>query len=86
MESKYISLQKRLEEDFTFPLRYMYKFIIPPHQEAILSEHFKDAEVTKKLSKSGKYLSFTAIKVEKTSKSIILKYKSLAHIEGILSI
>jgi putative lipoic acid-binding regulatory protein len=85
MDKKYEALRLKLAE-LDFPLKYMYKFIIVSDKIAELSPFFEDAQISKKQSSKGNYVSFTAIKIELSPEDIIAKYQSLNHIKGIISL
>ncbi|MEY5042453.1 MAG: hypothetical protein RLZZ414_2017 [Bacteroidota bacterium] len=85
MDKKYEALRLKLAE-LDFPLKYMYKFIVVPEKIAQLSPFFEDAQISKKQSSKGNYVSFTAIKIELSPEDIIAKYQSLNHIQGIISL
>lgn len=86
MEAKYRALKQKLQQEHEFPLKYMYKFIVPSGKEEELRPYFEDAEVKIKQSSKGNYTSFTAIKIELSAEAIIQKYKSLSHIKGLISL
>jgi putative lipoic acid-binding regulatory protein len=81
----YDGLRKELEES-GFPVKYMYKFITSEANIAVLRPFFKDADISTKRSSKGKYISFSAIEIALNADQIIDKYKSLAHITGIISL
>ena len=85
MEDKYEGLRQKLSKQ-KFPIRYMYKFIVSQEKIKELKPFFQDAEVKTKPSSKGKYYSFTAIEVALDPDQIIQKYKSLSHIEGLISL
>lgn len=82
---KYEGLKEKLSQ-LEFPCKYMYKFITSKEKIAELRPYFQDSEITIKESSKGKYVSFTAIAMAVSPESIIDRYKSLQHIEGLLSL
>jgi putative lipoic acid-binding regulatory protein len=86
MSDKYDSLKEKLEEECTFPTRYMYKFIVPKDKLEEVLPHFETADVTTKRSKTGKYVSVSAMVMAFSSDDIISKYKSIGNIEGMISL
>lgn len=86
MSDKYDSLKEKLEEECTFPTRYMYKFIVPKDKVDEVLPHFETADVTTKRSKTGKYVSVSAMVMAFSSDDIISKYKSIGNIEGMISL
>jgi hypothetical protein len=79
-------LKKELQKTHDFPLKYMYKFIVPAGEEHQLKVLFEDAEVSLRPSKNGNYISFTAIRIELTADSIVQCYENLPVINGLISL
>ena len=87
--SKYKGLKEKLEENSEWPIKYMYKFIIPNETEKVekVKEAFGGkANIKTNLSKTGKYISITITTTENNADDIINKYKSLENIEGIVAL
>ena len=88
-EDFYSKLRTQLEEQHSFPLLYMFKFIIPADNrrlamvEALFGE---TAEITTHQSKTNKYISITAKEVMLSAESIISVYQQAEKIEGIISL
>lgn len=85
----YKNLQQKLDEQFEFPLEYLFKFIIPAdnHKLALVENLFgKEATVTTRTSKNDKFISISAKETMITSESIINLYKKAEKIEGIISL
>lgn len=81
----YEGLKQKLTEQ-EFPCKYMFKFIALEDKVSELKPFFQDAEIKTKASSKGKYVSFTAVVMALTADSIIERYKSLSHIEGLISL
>lgn len=81
----YDGLREKLEES-GFPTKYMYKFITSEANIALLRPFFEDADISTKRSSKGKYISFSAIEIALNADQVINKYKSLAHIKGLISL
>lgn len=64
----------------------MYKFITSEEKIAELKPYFQKAEISTKASSKGKYISFTAVDMAISAEHIIDKYKSLSHIQGLMSL
>lgn len=86
MSDKYESLRKKLSEEFEYPIKYMYKFIVPNGKVQELLPYFETAEITKKKSKTGKYISISAVILAFSAEEIIDKYKSIEHLKGVISL
>ncbi len=82
---KYEGLKQKLSKQ-EFPCKYMFKFITSKSKLVELKPYFQDAEITTKPSRKGTYISFTAVAVVVSADEIIDKYKSLSHIEGLISL
>jgi putative lipoic acid-binding regulatory protein len=86
----YEKLKGTLEETTTFPTKYMFKFIIPSNDD-----NFKKIEsifdnigavINSKPSKTGKYTSLTILVKMESADEIIVKYKEVSKIEGVISL
>lgn len=86
MSDKYASLKKKLDEECKFPMKYMYKFVVPKDKVKEVLPHFETADLSTKKSKTGKYISISAIVMAFSSDEIIDKYKSIGNIEGMISL
>lgn len=86
----YIRLKEKLEENTNFPTEYLYKFIVPTHEDRIAQMYKvfdgKEAEISTKNSASGKYTSFSVKILAETSDEIIHFYEKAGNIEGIISL
>lgn len=86
---KYLKLKELLEENKTWPLRYMFKFIIPNSDgkvdiaKALMP---KDSKLNFKHTASLKYVSMTCVTNMKSSDAIIALTKKLEDIEGVVSL
>ncbi len=86
----YEKLRGTLEETTIFPTKYMFKFIIPSSDD-----NFKKIEsifdnigavINSKPSKTGKYTSLTILVKMESADEIIIKYKTVSKIEGVISL
>lgn len=82
---KYQGLKEKLSNQ-EFPCKYMFKFITSKDKLLELKPYFKNAEIRTKPSSKGTYLSFTALEIMASPEEIIKRYKSLSHIEGLISL
>ena len=86
----YKKLKVNLEETTKFPSKYMFKFIIPADE--VKSNKINDifnytgAVINTKPSKSGKYKSLTILVNMKDADEVIIKYKEVGTIEGVISL
>jgi len=86
----YKKLKKKLKKDTSFPTKYLYKFIIPAYNNKInqiekLFDH-TGAVIKKSTSKTGKYISVSALLVMKNADAIIAIYMEAEKVEGIISL
>ena len=86
----YIKLKESLDNTTTFPADYLYKFIVPAIATGVqdIEALFKNkqAKISTKASKTGKYIS-VSVKVKlASSDEIISYYKQASSIEGIISL
>lgn len=80
-------LRKKLEQDTSFPIVYMFKFILPAdnHKLALVQNLFEeDAEMHQKESGKGNYISITIKKVVLSVDDIIAVYEKASEIEGVM--
>jgi putative lipoic acid-binding regulatory protein len=85
-EDKYSSLRKQLERDFQFPLKYMFKFIVPDAKIEEIKPLFETGVMKERASSTGKYRSITITMIVLSPEDVIDKYKSVAHIKGIVAL
>lgn len=89
-EEFYKKLKLTLEEDTTFPTKYLYKFIVPTSEEKINQIEtifdFSGAVITKRASRTGKFTSVSIQIIMENAASVIEKYKEAAQVEGIISL
>lgn len=88
-EADFSKLRERLEKDFTWPLVYMFKFIVPGVNKKIalvLAKFSEEAIITQRQSRKGKYISITVKVVMLNAESVIDKYKEVATIEGVITL
>lgn len=81
-----ITFKQKLEASGSFPMLYMFKFIIPVESKNKIMALFPKNEVTIKPSSGGKYISTTIQSLMDSSDDIIEIYDKAATIEGIISL
>lgn len=84
----YSNFKEKLEKTSSFPLEYMFKFILSLEERntAKLKSIFKDedADFSSRESKNGKYTCMTIISNVKDADEVIAYYKQAAEIEGVM--
>lgn len=86
MSKDYESFLIALDKEYTFPIKYKFKFIVPKDKCDVFKLLFKDEKLTSKISKKGNYLSFTIDKKVLSAESILDIYKEVATIKGVISL
>lgn len=81
-----VSFKEKLESQHTFPVKYMFKFIVPIGAEQQVLDLFDGAEVSSKRSKTSKYVSITATVDISASEEVLAVYDKAYKIEGIISL
>ncbi len=89
-EEFYERLREELNKTHEWPVRYMYKFIIP-NEEAKIEEvkkrfEGKDYDFKQAFSKNGKYVSLSFVVKEASAGDILDQYKKMEDIEGLIAI
>jgi uncharacterized protein len=82
-----IRLKERLNEVHQWPSVYMFKFIFEPEAErltAVLALFTPEAEVLRKYSTGGKYLSITAQEVMMSADEVVERYERASSIPGVI--
>lgn len=80
-------LKKGLDQVHQWPSVYMFKFIFEPDKErldAVLALFPPEAEVLRKYSAAGKYLSLTAKEVMMSAEEVLTRYDKAAQIGGVI--
>ncbi len=89
-EQFYKNLKKKLRKDTTFPTKYLFKFIVPAKEDLVKQVEnifdYTGAVITKKSSKTGKYISLSVLVVMEKADNVIAKYKEAEKVEGIISL
>ena len=76
-----------LNQEYSWPAKYTFKFILPAGQEKAIEELFnKDVEIRKKPSSGGKYTSITIYALMANADEILAIYNSASAITGIISL
>ena len=80
------SFKEKLDNQYTWPSLYTFKFIVPQGNEKEVRELFPKTEVIEKKSRKGKYTSLTARIMAESSDAIIVVYKRAQSIEGLIAL
>ncbi|RXP57632.1 DUF493 family protein [Lutibacter sp. HS1-25] len=86
----YDKLKTDLNQDTTFPSKYLFKFIVPSSEVAIQQIEdlfdFGGAVINKNVSKTGKFTSVSIQVIMDSADAVIEKYRAAEKIEGIISL
>jgi len=88
-EDPFRKLQEQLEKETSWPLVYMFKFILPADNQklALVESLFSgEAVITQKSSGKGNYISITAREVMLDAPSIIDIYVRASKIQGVIAL
>lgn len=88
-QEKYIKLKELLDDNKKWPLRYMFKFIVPNKDgkvELAKSLMPDNGQLKFKHTASLKYVSMTCVTYMKTAEDIIALTQKLDEIEGVISL
>lgn len=86
----YERLKNELFDSTSWPADYLYKFIVPTDDEKVKSIHriFDNtgAVIESRKSRKGKYTSLSIMVNLPDPDAVILKYKEVGQIEGVISL
>ncbi len=87
MENKiYANLKQKLDEQFAWPMLYMFKFIVPEANKQQVISLFNKHDVSSRNSKNGNYVSLTIQMFMMSSEDVIDVYKKASTIDGIIAL
>ena len=81
-----MSLQAKLDEFYSWPCQYMFKFIAPMARVDELTELFKGKPFTTRYSRTAKYVSITAEWEVGSSEEVISFYREAKKIKGVIAL
>jgi hypothetical protein len=81
-----LSLQAKLDEFYTWPSPYMFKFIAPMARVDELADLFKGKPFTTRFSRTAKYVSITAEWELTSSEEVIFFYREAKKIKGVIAL
>ncbi|MDO6738400.1 DUF493 family protein [Wenyingzhuangia sp. 2_MG-2023] len=89
-EAFYKDLKEKLDNNTEFPSDYLYKFIVPTTKNQVkeVEDVFLNQKkvITKRASKTGKYVSVSVLIRVKDSDEVIKNYYLVENIEGLISL
>lgn len=88
LNDEYSKIRELLDAEYTWPALYIFKFVVPKASlsdlEQILGEY--KSFLTKKSSKTGKYISVTLNITMESTESVIDIYKKVKQVKGVMAL
>lgn len=75
-----------LDETVEFPTEYLFKFIVPISEIDLVLIHLEELEVEQRPSKNGNYVSINAKKKFHNSEEIIIIYRKVSGVKGLIAL
>jgi uncharacterized protein len=80
------AFKEKLEAQSSFPILYMFKFIVPNGKENEIAAILPNNKMTLKTSSKGTYVSATIKAMMPSSDAILEVYDKAAEVEGVISL
>jgi putative lipoic acid-binding regulatory protein len=80
------SLREKLDQYYTWPSLYTFKFVVPKGKEDEVKGLFPAHESSERQSKNGNYTSITINMMMPSSDAVIDVYQKVSTIEGIIAL
>ena len=84
------NLEEKLKVQGSWPQLYMFKFIVPADNSKIARVEnlfdAQEAQINRRSSSGGKYISITAKEVMTDPDKVIERYKEASKIEGLMAL
>ena len=80
------SFKKSLDEEYNFPTKYNFKFIVATKEKNKVIDLLPKAKIAEKKSRNGKYTSLTMTSLMKNSSEILYIYEKASKIKGVISL
>jgi putative lipoic acid-binding regulatory protein len=80
------SLREKLDQHYSWPSLYTFKFIVPTDKVNEVKRLFTKHETTEKISEKGNYTSITIHMMMPGSDAVIEVYQAVSGIEGIIAL
>ncbi len=89
-KDKYNKLKAQLEEGFSWPRLYLFKFIVPADNKKVAKVeslfNTKQSQVTTRQSSKGNFVSVSAKEVMMSPEKVIDRYLEAEKIEGLIAL
>ncbi|MCS6974071.1 MAG: DUF493 domain-containing protein [Cyclobacteriaceae bacterium] len=87
MESDpYASFREKLNQEYTWPALYMFKFIAPAERKNDVEQLFPGEKLSWRHSGKGNYISLTVTLQMTSAETIISLYRKAAAIPGLIAL
>jgi uncharacterized protein len=87
MDEQWINgFREKLDQHYTWPSLYIFKFIVPKGKEGDLKQLFPLHTPTEKASAQGNYTSITMQMMMPSSDAVIEVYVKASQVEGIVAL
>lgn len=87
MDQQWINgFREKLDQHYTWPSLYIFKFIVPKGKEGDLKQLFPLHTPTEKASRQGNYTSITMQMMMPSSDAVIEVYVKASQVEGIVAL
>lgn len=86
MDNSVDSFRAKLDQHYSWPSLYMFKFIVPKGREEEVKKLFPAHDVTEKPSSKGNYTSVTIQIMAPSSDVVIEIYQKAASIQGLIAL
>jgi hypothetical protein len=83
MTEKFMAL---LDEQYTWPSPYTFKFIVRPEQVVEVRDILSEAKIEEKQSRTGKFVSLTCVQSMSSSDEVVKMYEKAGQISGLISL
>jgi len=86
MELWVTSLKEKLDNHYSWPALYVFKFIVPQAKVEEVKSLFPAHFTSEKQSKQGNYSSITINMMMPSSQAVIDVYQSVQQVEGLIAL
>lgn len=86
MTDTHDTFERMLDEHHQWPCPYVFKFIVPTENLALLTALFDGQPLTMRESRGGKYTSVTVESTMCSGKSVMETYRRASEIPGLLAL
>lgn len=80
------SFKEKLDQHYSWPSLYIFKFIVPAGSETELKQLFPLHTATEKQSKNGNYISITLQMMMPSSDAVVEVYQQAAKVDGVIAL